>query len=66
MVFSEYMRSLPTPRKEIISEIANRCKVTNVTVYRWACDKAKPNALCRCLIAEVLKMDESELFPEED
>lgn len=63
MVFYEYMRSLPTPRNEIINEIAQQCKVTNGTVYRWARGQVKPNALCRSLIAKVLNMDEGELFP---
>lgn len=64
MVFSEYMRSLPTPRNKIVNEIAERCKVTKFTVYRWAADKAKPNPLCRSLIADVLNMEEGELFPD--
>lgn len=63
MVFSEYMRSLPTPRSKMINEIAQRCKVTNMTVYRWARGEVKPNPLCRSLIAELLNMNEEELFP---
>ena len=62
MVFHEYMRSLPTPHNKIINEIAQQCKVTNITVYRWARGQVKPNALCRSLIAKVLNMDEGELF----
>lgn len=63
MDFSEYMKSLPTPKNEIVGEIAQACKVTNSTVYRWCRGLAKPNALCRSLIADFLKLDEGELFP---
>lgn len=63
MVFSEYMKSLPTPKNEIVEEIAKKCKVSNGSVYRWCRGQVVPNALCRALVAEYLGMDESELFP---
>ena len=47
MGFSEYMKSLPYPRREVVEEIAEKCKVSNNSVYRWIQGKSKPNALCR-------------------
>ena len=64
MGFSEYMKSLPYPRREVVEEIAEKCKVSNNSVYRWIQGKSKPNALCRGLVAEYLGMQESELFPD--
>ena len=58
MVFSEYIKSLPSPRTEIV------CKVSNVSVYRWIRETAKPSPLCRSIIAEVLNKPEAELFPD--
>ncbi|HBF06551.1 MAG TPA: transcriptional regulator [Prevotella sp.] len=64
MVFSEYIKSLPSPRTEIVGKIAQRCKVSNVSVYRWIRETAKPSPLCRSIIAEVLNKPEAELFPD--
>lgn len=64
MGFSEYMKSLPYPRCGIVGEIAEKCKVSNNSVYRWIQGKSKPNVLCRGIVAEYLGMQESELFPE--
>lgn len=64
MVFSEYMKSLPYPRREVVEEIAEKCKVSSNSVYRWIQGKSKPNALCRGLVADYLGMQESELFPD--
>lgn len=66
MDFYEYMKMLPSPRNKVIDAIAKRCMVSNVTVYRWAQLKAKPNALCRSLISQVLAKPEDELFPGGD
>lgn len=63
MGFSEYMKSLPYPRNKIVEELAQRCKVTNVSVYRWIQGKIVPNALCRGIISEYLDKPENELFP---
>ena len=64
MGFSEYMKSLPYPRREVVEEIAEKCKVSNNSVYRWIQGKSKPNALCRGLVSGYLGMQESELFPD--
>ena len=64
MGFSEYMKSLPYPRREVVEEIAEKCKVSSNSVYRWIQGKSKPNALCRGLVADYLGMQESELFPD--
>lgn len=63
MGFSEYMKSLPYPRTKAVEEIANLCKVSNSSVYRWIQGKSEPNALCRGLVSEYLGMQENELFP---
>ena len=65
MGFSEYMKSLPYPRCEVVGDIAEKCKVSNNSVYRWIQGKSKPNALCRGIVAEYLGKPERELFPEE-
>ena len=64
MGFSEYMKSLTYTRREVVEEIAEKCKVSNTSVYRWIQGKSKPNALCRGIVAEYLGVQESELFPE--
>lgn len=63
MGFIEYMKLLPSPKNEIVGRIADECKVSNVSVYRWIQGKTTPNALCRSIIARVLDMNEDELFP---
>ena len=63
MDFYEYMKQLPSPRNKVIEEIAERCRVTNTSVYRWAQGTAKPSAIYRSIIAEVLNFPETELFP---
>lgn len=62
MGFSEYMKSLPYPRCKVVEALAEKCKVSNNSVYRWIQGKSKPNALCRGIVAEYLGMQESELF----
>lgn len=62
MGFSEYMKSLPYPRCKAVEALAEKCKVSNNSVYRWIQGKSKPNALCRGIVAEYLGMQESELF----
>ena len=63
MGFSEYMKSLPYPRAKMVEEIAQRCRVSKNSVYRWIQGGSKPNALCRGLVSEYLNKPESELFP---
>lgn len=65
MGFSECMKSLPYPRCKVVEALAEKCKVSKNSVYRWIQGKSKPNALCRGIVAEYLGMQESELFPEE-
>jgi len=65
MGFSEYMKSLPYPRNKIVGELAQRCKVSNVSVYRWIQGKTKPNPLCRGIVSDYLGMPEEQLFPVE-
>lgn len=64
MGFSEYMKSLPYPRAKMVEEMAQRCKVSIPSVYRWIQGRVVPNALCRSIISEYLGMSEDELFPD--
>lgn len=66
MVFSEYINSLPANSQEkaaTIIRIAEACRVSKFSVYRWCYGIYKPDALKRRAISDVLQMPESELFP---
>lgn len=63
MEFKEYVNSLPNQRNEVIAQLAIRCRVTSVTVYRWLRGDFIPNALKRKVIAEYLQISEKELWP---
>ncbi len=67
MVFSEYINGLPSrsnPKRDVIRKIAEACLVNETSVYRWASGECRPDALKRQKISEVLRVPESELFPE--
>ena len=67
MVFSEYIDSLPgrsNPKMDVINKIAEACFVNRSTVYRWASGDFIPDALKRKAISELLRIPESELFPD--
>ena len=51
MGFSEYMKSLPYPRCKVVEALAEKCKVSNNSVYRWI--QASPS---RTLYAEELSL----------
>lgn len=63
MEFKEYVNSLPNQRYEVIAQLAIRCRVTSVTVYRWLRGDFIPDALKRKVIAEYLQISEKELWP---
>ena len=63
MEFKEYVNSLPNQRNEVIAQLAIRCRVTSVTVYRWLRGDFIPVALKRKVIAEYLQISEKELWP---
>lgn len=63
MEFKEYVNSLPNQRNEVIAQLAIRCRVTSVTVYRWLRGVFIPDALKRKVIAEYLQISEKELWP---
>ena len=63
MEFKEYVNSLPNQRNEVIAQLAIRCRVTSVTVYRWLRGDFIPDALKRKVIAEYLQICEKELWP---
>ena len=62
MEFKEYVNSLPNQRNEVIAQLAIRCRVTSVTVYRWLRGDFIPDALKRKVIAEYLQISEKELW----
>ena len=67
MVFSEYIDSLPgrsNPKMDVINKIAEACFVNRSTVYRCASGDFIPDALKRKTISELLRIPESELFPD--
>ena len=63
MEFKEYVNLLPNQRNEVIAQLAIRCRVTSVTVYRWLRGDFIPDALKRKVIAEYLQISEKELWP---
>ena len=63
MEFKEYVNSLPNQRNEVIAQLAIRCRVTSVTVYRWLRGDFIPDALKRKVIAEYLQISEKESWP---
>ena len=63
MEFKEYVNSLPNQRNEVIAQLAIRCCVTSVTVYRWLRGDFIPDPLKRKVIADYLQKSERELWP---
>ncbi len=61
MVFNEYINSLPNIKAEKIKAIAENCRVTDLTVWRWITGKTQPDALKKKIIAETLGVSEDEL-----
>ena len=69
MVFSDYMNGLSTERVSEkaakITQIAQACCKSELTVYNWIGGRTSPSTLDRKVIAGVLNMPEGELFPEQ-
>lgn len=63
MVFGDYIKSLPNERFETQNRIKEVCKVSHSSLSRWIQGVDRPCAEKRKLIAELLGMDELELFP---
>ncbi len=63
MVLSEYVTLQESPRKNVKREIADACKVSYVTAWRWCKGEVVPPPLARSVISELLQMPEQELFP---
>ena len=63
MEFIEYVDSLPNKRDEVIAQLAIRCRVSSVTVYRWLKGYFLPDPLKRKVIADYLDIPEEELWP---
>ena len=54
---------MPNQRDEVIEQLSVLCRVSYTTVYRWLRGDFTPDALKRKVIADFLKMDEKELWP---
>ena len=63
MKFTEYIKSLPNQRNEVIMDLTKLCRVNESTVYRWLRGDFVPDALKRNVISEYLNIPEKELWP---
>lgn len=66
MVFNEYVNSLPNVKLETINKLAEITSSSTMTVYRWINGSAKPPMVKKKIIAEFLKSEVEELWPEEE
>lgn len=66
MVFTDYMNSLPNVKIETINKLAEMTCSSVMTVYRWINGSVTPPPLKQKIIAEYLKMDVQELWPDEN
>lgn len=64
MVFTEYMNSLPNVKIETINKLAEMTCSSVMTVYRWINGTVTPPLLKQKIIAEYLKKDVQELWPD--
>ena len=58
--------SVPTERTKFIRKIADATKRSETTVRMWLYGRQRPDALTQSVIAKLLKVPESELFPIEE
>lgn len=63
MEFTEYIKSLPNQRNEVIIGLTKLCRVNESTVYRWLRGDFVPDALKRKVISDYLNIPEKELWP---
>lgn len=63
MEFTEYIKSLPNQRNEVIISLTKLCRVNESTVYRWLRGDFVPDALKRKVISDYLNIPEKELWP---
>lgn len=54
----------PTPAQMFITNIAQKTKVSEVTVRLWLSGTQKPSKLAKEVISDYLKRPINELFPE--
>ena len=64
--FLTYMNSLPNVRVETINKIAEATCSSKMTVYRWLSGSVQVPPLKRKVIAKLLKIDEADLWPEQN
>lgn len=59
-------QAVPTERTKFIRRIADATKRSDQTVRMWLSGRQRPDALTQSVIAKVLKVPASELFPIEE
>lgn len=65
MIFRDYMNSLPNVKVETIKTLAELTSSSIISVYRWINGSSEPPLLKKKIIADFLKKDVSELWPNE-
>ena len=65
MTFFEYYKSLPNikQKRAFRKQIIEACKIEPGTFYTWI-NRGRISYLAQTIIAEILQMEQTELFPE--
>lgn len=58
-------QAVPTERTKFVRRVADACKRSEHTVLAWLSGRQRPDALTQSVIARLLKVPASELFPTE-
>ena len=63
-IYKALPKNAKSPKAQFIQEIAELCKVSEITVRMYISGVYRPDALKRSLIAEKLNANPDTLFPE--
>lgn len=64
MVFSEYIKSLPNQRQDMIEQLARETQTSKSVVYRWMSGQITPPPVKQTIISNILGIPVEELFPK--
>lgn len=64
MVFSEYIKSLPNQRQDMIEQLARETQTSKSVVYRWMSGQITPPPVKQTIISNILGIPTEELFPK--
>lgn len=64
MVFSEYIKSLPNQRQDMIEQLARETQTSKSVVYRWMSGQITPPPVKQTIISNILGIPAEELFPK--